>query len=110
MAQRKTILALLLLAGLMGSWSILDALDGQTLQGTWTMKSPLPAVRAEVAAVALDGKLHALGGVGGCGRRFRKLGITWQWREPTEQSMPSADLLLRSIRMPAQGVCVRSSR
>lgn len=27
------------------------------------MKSPLPAVRAEVAAVAFDGKLHALGGV-----------------------------------------------
>src|SRR5215471_4092897 len=62
MALRKTILALVSLAGLMGSWSIFDALDGQTLQGTWTMKSPLPAVRAEVAAVALDGKLHALGG------------------------------------------------
>src|ERR1700742_2676811 len=30
--------------------------------GTWTMKTPLPAVRAEVAAVALDGKLHAIGG------------------------------------------------
>jgi len=26
------------------------------------MKSPLPAVRAEVAAVVLDGRLHALGG------------------------------------------------
>jgi hypothetical protein len=26
------------------------------------MKSPLPAVRAEVTAVALDGRLHALGG------------------------------------------------
>ena len=26
------------------------------------MKSPLPAVRAEVAAIALDGRLHALGG------------------------------------------------
>jgi len=63
MAQRKTILALVSLAGLMGSWSFFDALDGQTLQGNWTMKSPLPAVRAEVAAVALDDKLHALGGV-----------------------------------------------
>src|ERR1700761_8658886 len=30
--------------------------------GTWTMKAPLPAVRAEVAAVAFDGKLHAIGG------------------------------------------------
>ena len=63
MAQRKTLLALVSLAGMMGSWSIFDAVDGQTLQGTWTMKSPLPAVRAEVAAVALDGELHALGGV-----------------------------------------------
>ncbi len=34
--------------------------------GTWTFKAPLPAPRAEVAVVALDGKLHALGGaVGG---------------------------------------------
>ena len=31
-------------------------------QGIWTMKAPLPAPRAEVAAVAFDGKLHALGG------------------------------------------------
>ena len=30
--------------------------------GTWSMKAPLPAPRAEVSAVALDGKLHALGG------------------------------------------------
>jgi N-acetylneuraminic acid mutarotase len=33
-----------------------------TRSGTWTSKSPLPAVRAEVAAVALNGRLHALGG------------------------------------------------
>jgi N-acetylneuraminic acid mutarotase len=30
--------------------------------GVWTLKQPLPAVRAEVAAVALDGRLHAVGG------------------------------------------------
>jgi N-acetylneuraminic acid mutarotase len=34
----------------------------ETSSGSWMMKSPLPAVRAEVAAVALNGKLHALGG------------------------------------------------
>ena len=30
--------------------------------GMWSVKAPLPSPRAEVAAVALDGKLHALGG------------------------------------------------
>ena len=55
------------------------------------MKSPLPAVRAEVAAVALDGRLHALGG-----SFDRKAGsyhdeydpVTDQWRAaaPTTRS------------------------
>jgi len=31
------------------------------------VKPPLPAARGEVAAVALGGKLHALGGSGGNG-------------------------------------------
>jgi hypothetical protein len=39
-----------------------ETVHSQTPAGNWTMKSPLPAVRAEVAAVALDGRLHALGG------------------------------------------------
>src|SRR5271163_4090166 len=40
------------------------AASGETAgNGTWTVKAPLPAARSEVAAVALDGKLHALGGV-----------------------------------------------
>src|SRR6202050_3604703 len=30
--------------------------------GKWTMKAPLPAMRGEVAAVAFNDKLHALGG------------------------------------------------
>jgi hypothetical protein len=34
MAQPKTMIALVSFAGLMGSWSIFDALDGQTPQGT----------------------------------------------------------------------------
>src|ERR1700719_3786086 len=36
--------------------------QGTSSQGAWTMKAPLPAPRAEVAAVAFDGKLHAIGG------------------------------------------------
>jgi hypothetical protein len=52
-----TLLAILLL-----SLIAVERVHSQTPAGTWTMKSPLPAVRAEVAAVALDGRLHALGG------------------------------------------------
>jgi len=40
----------------------LIAVYSQALLGTWTMKSSLPANRAEVAAVALTERLHALGG------------------------------------------------
>jgi N-acetylneuraminic acid mutarotase len=34
----------------------------QTPSGTWTQKAPMPAVRGEVAAAAVDDKLFALGG------------------------------------------------
>jgi hypothetical protein len=61
--QRGTIVALVCLAALLWSWSAFDSLNSQTLPGTWAMKSPLPISRAEVAALALDGRLHALGGV-----------------------------------------------
>src|ERR1700726_502432 len=48
------------------SLSLIATVNGQspssTSPGTWTMKAPLPAPRAEVAAVAFDGKLHAIGG------------------------------------------------
>jgi hypothetical protein len=37
-------------------------LYGEGGPGEWTLKTPLPAIRAEVAAAALDGKLHAVGG------------------------------------------------
>ena len=62
-ARCRTIIALISLAGLTWTWFGFDAADGQTPLGTWATKSPLPAARAEVAAVAVDGKLHALGGV-----------------------------------------------
>src|ERR1700733_10487158 len=38
------------------------ALRAEEPAGIWTIKAPLPAVRGEVAAVALNDKLHALGG------------------------------------------------
>lgn len=60
-AQRRTVVVSL--AGLMWSWFAIGAADAQTPLGTWTLKSPLPTARAEVAAVAVDGRLHALGGV-----------------------------------------------
>ena len=51
---------------LMVSWSLGAPSRAQmpnvTPQGSWTMKAPLPSARGEVAAVALDGKLHAIGG------------------------------------------------
>jgi N-acetylneuraminic acid mutarotase len=34
----------------------------QSTFGTWTLKMPLPAPRTEVAALAVDSKLHAIGG------------------------------------------------
>lgn len=60
--QCRTAIAVLLLAGLTASSVSVERAVSQTPLGTWTMKAPLPAVRAEVAAVALGGKLHALGG------------------------------------------------
>ena len=55
--------AVVLLPILVCSVTAVETVHGQTPLGTWTMKSPTPTVRAEVAAVALDGTLHALGGV-----------------------------------------------
>jgi N-acetylneuraminic acid mutarotase len=34
----------------------------QLLPGIWTVKGPMPAVRGEVAAVAYQDKLYAIGG------------------------------------------------
>jgi len=63
-AQRPLVIGTVLLAGLVWSLTSIATVNGQsppgTLPGSWTMKAPLPAPRAEVAAVAFDGKLHAL--------------------------------------------------
>ena len=50
------------LLGAVWSLSLIATVNGQSPPGTWTMKAPLPAPRAEVAAAAFDGKLHAIGG------------------------------------------------
>jgi hypothetical protein len=42
--------------------TMVETVVAQSGGGAWTMKAPLPARRAEVAAAALDGKLHAVGG------------------------------------------------
>jgi Kelch motif len=59
---RTAVAGAALLAFLLSSVIAVERVHSQTPAGTWTMKSPLPAVRAEVAAVAHDGRLHALGG------------------------------------------------
>jgi hypothetical protein len=60
--QRRMAIAALLLAGLMLSFAGVEKVVSQTSPGTWSMKAPLLAVRAEVAAAAVGGRLHALGG------------------------------------------------
>jgi len=61
--QFRAVIAAALLGGTLWSATAIEGVHSQTPRGTWTIKSPLPAARAEVAAVALDGKLHSLGGV-----------------------------------------------
>ena len=60
-SQRILAIGTVLLAA---AWSLglIATVSGQSPPGSWTMKAPLPAPRAEVAAVAFDGKLHAIGG------------------------------------------------
>ena len=90
-----------------------------TGSGTWTLKAPLPAARAEVAAVALDGKLHALGGAvsgtagpyhdeydpatdrGARGRRCRKVVTISASRPPAARSTRSAASSARYTKAPA---------
>jgi N-acetylneuraminic acid mutarotase len=65
-SQRAAVIGAALLAAV--AWILTSAapVSGQSPpadgNGTWTMKAPLPAARAEVAAAALDGKLHVIGG------------------------------------------------
>ena len=61
-SSRVGSIAATLVAGSICGLTTAVTVSAQTAPGTWTMKAPLPAIRAEVAAVALDGKLHAIGG------------------------------------------------
>jgi hypothetical protein len=47
---RTAVATAVLLAILMWSFIAVESVHSQTPLGTWMMKSPLPAVRAEVAA------------------------------------------------------------
>src|SRR4030081_2382535 len=51
-------LALLALAGA----GLARPASAQSVQGTWSLKAPMPAPRGETAAIALGGKLYAIGG------------------------------------------------
>jgi hypothetical protein len=58
-----------------------------TMKGSWTLKAPLPGARGEVAAVALDGKLRALGGsvdgkAGPYDDEYDPATNTWRGRAP----------------------------
>ena len=44
------------------SYVCAELANAQSTFGTWTLKMPLPAPRTEVAALAVDSKLHAIGG------------------------------------------------
>src|SRR6202050_4959988 len=60
MPQRWHVISATLFAAAALTW--VAAVRAQEPPGTWATKAPLPAARGEVAAVALDSKLHALGG------------------------------------------------
>ncbi len=132
-SQRILAIGTVLLAGLAWSLTFIATVNGQSppgtlsgaasqgtsSQGTWTMKAPLPAPRAEVAAVAFDGKLHALGGsvsgtAGPYHDEYDPATDSWRARAPLPEgrdhlgvavaaakSTPSAASSARCIRAPA---------
>src|ERR1700739_876752 len=60
--QLTRVRGVVLLALFAATLAIIATATAQSAAGSWTLKAPLPAARGEVAAVTLDGKLHALGG------------------------------------------------
>jgi N-acetylneuraminic acid mutarotase len=57
-----------LIAGglILAVWAVAPAQSQNKAAGVWSAKAPMPAIRNEVAAAALDGKLYVFGGnVGG---------------------------------------------
>ena len=71
--------------GLVGLWAIAPARSESSPPGAWVVKAPMPAIRNEVAATALDGKIYVLGGnIGGgaadLARNEEYDSMTDQWR------------------------------
>lgn len=94
-ARRNIVIGTVMLATLSAGLPLATKLRAQVptvpAQGSWTMKAPLPSARGEVAAVALDGKLHAIGGsVDGKARPFHDeydpATNTWRARAPLPEA------------------------
>ena len=71
--------------------ALADPARSQTNPGAWTQKAPMPAVRGEVAAATVGGKLFALGG-GVAGKavprneEYDPAADRWQARAPLPQA------------------------
>ena len=88
------------------------AAQSPTPAGSWTRKAPMPAVRGEVAAAAVDNKLFALGGGAGGkavprneeydpARRYRRRAIISASPHTAAKSTRSAALPPRCTKGPA---------
>jgi N-acetylneuraminic acid mutarotase len=87
--------------------------EAETSTGSWTMKAPLPAARSEVAAVALDGKLHAIGGsvagkAGPYHDEYDPVSNTWRSRAPLPEGRDHLALAVAGGRIFAFGGFVAS--
>ena len=74
------------LAGVLGLGVALPALSQES--GAWAAKAPMPAIRNEVAAASVNGKLYVFGGSVGGGRydltrneEYDPAGNTWRVRK-----------------------------
>jgi Kelch motif len=86
------------------------------LPGTWTTKAPLPAARAEVAAVALDGKLHVLGGTAAGGNvgtfhdTYDPTSDSWSPRAPLPQARDQLGVAISGGKIYAFGGFAAAAR
>jgi hypothetical protein len=121
--QRGAAFIPLLFAGglIVGALGPADPARSQTAAGTWMQKTPMPAVRGEVAAAVVGDKLFAVGGgvagkavprtknttrpltVGGSVRHCRRRATIWASPCSTARSMHSAGSRRPCIKAPATG-------
>ena len=108
-----TVMLATLSAGLLLATNLRAQVPTASAQGSWTIRAPLPSACGEVAAVALDGKLHAIGGsVDGKGRPFHDeydpATNTWRARASLPEARDhlalavAAGRYLRSVASPQQ--------